>query len=520
MSVSVIFPNSNCISLVGRVLSENSSHKQILRSSSIIGSASIVNVLIGLVRIKVVAVLLGPAGVGLIGILQTLMSVASTASSLGVGNVGTRQIAQAAGQNDQAGIDSARRALFWGTMVLSLVGGLIFWSLRSVLAMLVMNDPEVAPLIGWITVGVMLAVAASAQSALLTGMRRIADIAKMRILSAMLCSIIGVSAILWLGERGLIIYVLSVPFAAFVVSHVFVLRLPRIQSARTPLSVLYSQWSTMIRLGAAFMFAGLFAILGQLVLRALVQRELGGESLGYFQAASTISVTYLGFVLGAMSTDYYPRLAAAIKNPDLVNRLVNEQTEVALLLIGPVLLVLLALLPWLIPLLYSSEFQPAVGILRWQILGDALKVVSWPLGFVMLASGAGKTFVFAEAVAISTFIGVVWVGMPSLGVEATGVGFVAMYALYLPLVYLLSRVLTEFRWSKVVKRDALFLVLSAVLVSLCGQRSDLLGVSVGFVVASSLGGVAVYRLMKMSEVSGPAGKLFRRLSRIIKSRET
>lgn len=488
-------------------MSEISSHKQILRSSSIIGAASSVNVLVGLLRIKVVAVLLGPSGVGLIGILQSLMAAASTASSLGIGNVGTRQIAQAAGIGDQAGIDSARRALFWGAMILAILGGLVFWLLRNIISQLVMNDPDKSDLIGWITIGVMLTVAASAQSALLTGMRRIGDIARMRVLSAVLCTAMGVAAVFWLGENGLILYVLAVPLAAFVVSHIFVMRLPSVQSSRTPISVLLGQWGTMIRLGSAFMFAGLFAIGGQLVVRAIVQKELGANDLGYFQAAATISTTYLGFVLGAMSTDYYPRLAAAMSSSEQANRLVNEQTQVALLLVGPVLLALLALVPWIIPLLYSQEFYPAVDVLRWQILGDVLKVMSWPLGFVILASGAGKTFVLTESLAISTFIIVVWLAIPFAGVQATGIGFFSMYIVYLPLVYSISRSKTALRWDARVKRDALILLVSALCISFVGRVSDVLGAAIGLSIAAIYGSFAFARLVKMAEIGGRAGRV-------------
>ena len=76
-------------------------------------------------------------------------------------------------------------------------------------------------------------------------------------------------------------------------------------------------------------------------------------------------MTYIGFVLQAMSVDYYPRLAAAIADHDAVNRMVNEQTEVALLLAGPVLLAMLGLAPWVIDVLYSPQFSEAAAILRW-----------------------------------------------------------------------------------------------------------------------------------------------------------
>ena len=104
---------------------DKSSRRQILHSSSIMGGASVINILIGLLRIKVVAVVLGPAGIGLIGILQNLMATAATTAALGFGTVGTRQIAEAAGRDDQAGIDAARRALFWGTLFLAVFGILL-----------------------------------------------------------------------------------------------------------------------------------------------------------------------------------------------------------------------------------------------------------------------------------------------------------------------------------------------------------------------------------------------------------
>ena len=99
-------------------------------------------------------------------------------------------------------------------------------------------------------------------------------------------------------------------------------------------------------------------------------------------------MTYIGFVLGAMGTDYFPRLTEAINDQARARKLVNEQTEMALLLAGPVLLAMITLAPWVIHLLYAASFAPATEVLRWQVLGDILKVASWPMGFILLAMGA------------------------------------------------------------------------------------------------------------------------------------
>lgn len=488
-------------------MTEQSSHRQILRSSSIIGGASVINILIGLLRIKVVAVLLGPAGVGLVGILQNLMATASTVAALGFGTVGTRQIAEAAGREDQAGIDTARRALFWGTLGLAVVGGVLLWALRHVLAEQVLADPSQAPLLGWLAVGVALTIASGSQGALLTGMRRVGDIARVQVYSAFMAAALGIGAIWLLGEAGLLLFILAGPLSGFVIGHLYVARLPKIQTPAVPLAVLAGQWKTMARLGTAFMVAGLVGVLGQLAVRTLVQRELGAESLGYFQAAWVISMTYLGFVLGAMGTDYYPRLTAAIHDHATANRLVNEQTEVALLLAGPVLLGMLALVPWVIPLLYSAEFAPAAGILRWQILGDVLKIISWPLGFILLAAGAGRTFMLTESAAMAVFAGGTWLALPWLGVQATGVSFLLMYMIYLPLVYWLARRRTGFRWSCSVLRDALLLCVAATLVAACGAWHDWLGVAVGLLSAGAFGLVALVRIAGMAGLSGPLLRL-------------
>jgi O-antigen/teichoic acid export membrane protein len=486
---------------------DKSSHRQILRASSIIGGASVINILIGLLRIKVVAVVLGPAGIGLIGILQNLMATAATIAALGLGNVGTRQIAEAAGRDDQAGIDTARRALFWGTLCLAAFGGLLLWTLRDVLADKIMGDPGMASSIGWLAIGVALTVASGSQGALLTGMRRVGDIARVQVYSAFLSTVLGISAIWLLGAAGLLLFILSGPLSGFVIGHLYVARLPGMQTQRSAFPDLVNQWKSMAKLGTPFMVAGLATVLGQLMVRTLVQRDLGAAELGYFQAAWVLSMTYLGFVLGAMGTDYYPRLTAAMHDHVKANRLVNEQTEVALLLAGPVLLAVLALAPWVIQLLYTPKFAPAATILRWHILGDVLKLASWPLGFIILAAGDGRTFLLIETTAIVVFAGTTWLLLPWFGVVATGISFLLMYMIFLPLVYLLARRRTGFHWNRTVIRDLALLSIAALLVAACGAWHEWLGVTVGLVLAAVFGFITLLRLARMAELGGALGKL-------------
>lgn len=488
-------------------MTDAKSYRQILQSSYIIGGASVLNILVGLARTKAAAILLGPSGVGLIGIFQSLLATASSVAGLGFGNVGTRQIAEAQGRQDTQAVAAARRALFLGTLALAVVGAAIFWAARDVLAVRVLGSAIFATPVGWLALGVALMVAAGSQSALLNGLRRIGDIARVSVISALLSTVLGVVALLLWGQDGVLVFVLTTPLCTFVVGHWYVARLPKVSAPPIPWPVLIAQWRTLTRLGTAFMLAGLVATLTQLLVRTMVQRQLGADALGNFQASWQISMTYLGFVLTAMGTDYYPRLTASIHDHAATNRMVNEQTEVALLLGGAVLLAMMGLTPWVIELLYSSHFHEAAGVLRWQIIGDVLKVVSWPLGFILLASGDGRAFLITESIGFGVFAALTWLGLPLFRVQATGIAFVGMYLVYLPMVYWLARHRTGFRWSAGIWWHTGVLVVLCAFLKVVSMWSLFASASVGVLAAIGWGIHALAHLSQMSALGGPLGRL-------------
>ena len=110
--------------------------------------------------------------------------------------------------------------------------------------------------------------------------------------------------------------------------------------------------------------------------RAMVLQWDGAEAAGYYQAAWTVGGLYVGTILQAMGADFYPRLTGAAHDHALMNRLVNEQTQVGLLLAAPGVIATLAFAPLAILVLYSSEFGEATEVLRWICLGMALRVTS------------------------------------------------------------------------------------------------------------------------------------------------
>ncbi len=477
---------------------EAGSYRRILRSTSIIGGSSVVTVLVGLVRTKIIAVLLGPTGIGMIGLFTQIMTTAATLGGMGIGTVATRELAEAAERGDPIAVATTRKTVFWTTLALASLGAVFVWLLRVPIAQLVFGSASHAGNVAWLGVGVALTIASSSQGAVLNGLCRIRDIAAVSILGSLVSAVLGVGVLSQFGDRGMVAFVIAAPTVSLVLGIIFVAKLPRVSAIRVPVRALSSQWRAMAILGLPFMLAGLAGTLSQLLVRSMVRKHLGVEMLGNFQASWTISATYLGFILGAMGTDYFPRVSGGIRDREGTNRLVNQQTEVALLLSGPALLVMMAVAPIAIRSLYAPSFDGAGVLLRWQVLGDVLRVASWPLGYLLLARGDGRAYLLSELLSMLTFALVsVW-GLRWFGVEATGVAFLAMYLAYLPLVYFMARSQTGFTWHRSVIWQLVALEVAAVVTFAILTIRPAIGTAAGCVAAMIFGAQAIVRLSRRS----------------------
>jgi PST family polysaccharide transporter len=411
----------------------------------IIGSAQVANILISIVRMKVLAVLLGPSGVGLLSIYNSLLGMVQQAAGLGLGSSGVREIASA--RADETTLSRVRRVLFAAHIIQGALAMIAVWLLRERIAIWLFGDALRATEVGLIGIAVLIGLLAAAQTALLQGLRKIGDLGRVTIFGGFVGTLTGLAAVWLLGERGLIWFILVQPLATVLIAVRYTQRLPKPTAKRPSLAETWEVWKPMAKLGAAFMLGGLATAATLLLVRGLISQELGLDAAGYFAAAWGITMTYVGFLLGAMGADYYPRLTEVIQDKVAASQLMNDQAQLGLAIGGPVILLLIGLAPWVITLLYSSEFAPAVALLQWQMVGNFFKLASWALSFSIVAAALGKTFFFMELSFNIVFLGTVFIFMPYAGLDVTAYAFVLGYLVYLIIVYFLTRTIHGFRWQ-------------------------------------------------------------------------
>ncbi|MDB4279362.1 O-antigen translocase [Paraglaciecola sp.] len=475
------------------------SHRQIFRSSAIIGGSSLINMLIGIVKVKVLALMLGPVGIGLMGLYMNIMSIAAIIASCGMGSIGVRQVAAVADEEETLSL--VRRALWFGSLILGVAGMAILWLLREPVALLVFGDDAHASDVGWLGLGLLFTLIAGTQTAVLQGLRRIGDLAKVTIISGLIGALLGISAAYLFGTNGVVWFVVAAPATSFLAASYYAARLPRPQAA-CDLSAIRRQWLVILKLGIPLMSAGLLMLATPLVVRTFVVNELGLDASGFFQAAWIISFTYVGFVLNAMAMDYFPRLTTTIGDPQRAGKLVNEQTEMGLLLAGPALLAMITFAPWVIQLLYAESFSPAAQLLSWQVLGDILKVASWPMSYIFLAAGRSRTYIGTQIIWSGAYLGTFIPGVSEWGLVMAGAGFAVGHLCFFAVTVIVAKRFIGFRLSRRNMVCTLLLLLAGGLTIYMTSVSAIASYSLGSCATVLFGLYSLHRLNHLIDLTG------------------
>ncbi len=438
------------------------SYNQILRASALIGGASAMNIAIGMVRTKAMAILLGPSGVGLLGIYASIVDLARGIVGMGLNSSGVRQIAEAVGSADTQRIARTATVLRRTSILLGLAGLLLLIILARPLSIFTFGNAEHGLAVGCLSIAVFLYTICDAQGALIQGMRRVADLAKMGVVGALLGTLVSVPMVFYLGDVALVPALICVAAMTLLLSWWYSSKLG-IQSAPMTAAEVNSERAALLKLGLVFMSSGLMTIGSAYAVRMLVLRQSGLEAAGLYQAAFTLGGLYVGFILQAMGTDFYPRLAAVVRDDARCVRVVNEQAYVSLLIAGPGVIATLTFASLVITLFYSTQFEGAVPALRWICFGMALRVISWPMGYIIVAAGNRALFFWSEFAWTIVHLSLAWSCVRYFGLVGAGVAFFGSYVFHCCLIYVLVRRLNGFRWSaENLRTSALFLSLIAI----------------------------------------------------------
>ena len=393
-------------------------------------------------RSKLIAVLIGPSGIGLMGVFSAFNANVSTVAGWGLGTSAVRTVAGSAeGERNRkvAAVRHFGRRLAWagffGVLLLVLpVGYLTFKSQEYALELLIAG------------VAVPCVVATGMWNALLQAGGHIGSMARTQMASSVVGLLIGLPFIYFFGSVGIALSILLAALAtAFVTWRAAAKFSPATSAEPTP-----GDLRELIHLGIALQIGATLGAISTYLVRVLILRSHGDDlaaglaDAGFYQAAFAVTGSLPGVIFSATSSDFYPRVAAA-KDEDEARLITEKQIQASLLLATPILMGLLTMGPLAVRLLYAQGFEPAVPLLDWFVWAIFCFLMGWPLGFWLTARGSKRTVAVFQALSYFLMVVLGLVLIPLYGVKGAAAGYLGCGIIYAGILLVFTRRLSG-RW--------------------------------------------------------------------------
>lgn len=396
------------------------SYAHILKYTGLFGGIQLLVILVGVVRNKFVAVILGPSGMGLVSLFQSTITLVSNSTNFGISMSAVKNISEAYENGDVEKVSREIVLVRSWSVITALFGMFICAVFSPLIDKFVFSWGNhtlhfvlLSPIVGMMAI-------TGGEMAILKATRLLNNLAVISI-----CNVIGtlVTAIPLYYLFGEAAIVPSLVIAALIQMLLTI----RFSLKRFPLRLRFqkeelSKGAFMIKLGLAFVVAGVMGSGADFLIRSYLNNVASLSTVGFYSTGYMMTMVYAGMVFSAMETDYFPRLSAVGEDVGRMNDIVNKQIEVSLLLVAPMMVCFIIGMPLLLPLLYSGQFMPALGMIQVSAISMYFRAMYLPVEYIALAGGKSYRFLFVECVSGVIVVLAVVVGFNYGELPGAGIG--------------------------------------------------------------------------------------------------
>ena len=398
------------------------------------GAQTVVRLVVGFVSIKATAVLLGPAGIALIGQIGNLLTLLGGTLGNAIQSAVTKMTAEGESQGE-------RPVVLWGTALrltamLGAVAGAVVIALSAPLARWLLDAPGFWPVI--VLAGTVLPVLMVYQTlnGVLTG-RRLFHLVAITNVGA---TIVGAALFITLSLRFGLAGGLTGTALAYAANLAVIAIVIRQAGVFEGVSLANTWSSALLRPIAAFypmlLVHSAAGPLATLLVRDALIGGVGVDQAGLWQATLRLSEMYTQVLLTALSMYSLPTLAA-IREPAAFRRELFGMTLKMGAITALAGLILFLVRDWIVPLIFDTRFRPVANLLGWQLVGDVFKLAAWPLRSALMVQARQLTYMAVEAGAAAVQIVLTHALLPSMGLQAATVAYAATWGIGLTVLLLL-----------------------------------------------------------------------------------
>lgn len=404
---------------------------KIIKAMGIFGGVQSLQILCSVIRTKLVAVWIGPAGVGLIALYNSTIEFLSTVSQLNLRQSAVRDLAKTSDSSTETGRTTAvvrKLALFLGIFgmiaVILLSPVLGWWSFGSTSAM--------TPFIVLSPIMVFSSIA-SGEWAVMQGLGNLKELARCTLYSSVASTAVAIPLFYFLRIDG-IIPVLIV-FALFNTLFARLMRDRKINTIKMGFRQAWREGRDMLSLGMYLTVSYGVTLLVSYIFTAWLNRSYSTETVGYFQAGYTLVNSYAGIIFTAMAYEYFPRLSGMTIHKKRMETAVSHQIKISLYVLLPVIVTLVCARQLIIDILYNGSFDAALPFVALASTGLAFRAASFCMAYVILAKGDGRIYVVTEFISAAAYLLLNILLFEEYGFAGLGAAYIAWYICYTAIVY-------------------------------------------------------------------------------------
>lgn len=371
---------------------------QFLRVMSLNSLSVAVKLVCGFITSKIIAVYIGPQGVGMVGNLRSLMSFLQTFSSLGFYHGVVKYTAQF--KSDIKEFSNVFSTAFYSSMIVTTITSIVLYSFASFWSTYLFSTNTYAFAIKILSLSLFFLIINYFLLAILNGLEKYKKYVYTNVLINSIGLLITLFLIFNFKLKGLFLAIVAIPVISLLITFFFIRKEKyffqnlKFKNIKLKYIKALAQYSLMSIVSTLLISLALISI------RNYITKLDGLENMGYWEAMNRISRYYLSFTSSFFALYLYPKLSKATDNNSFKNEVFKlYKTIIPMIIIG--LFVVYILRIFLIKLLLAETFLPMETLFVWQLPGDFFRIISGVLGYQLIARKLTKSYLLTEIFSVS-----------------------------------------------------------------------------------------------------------------------
>lgn len=415
-----------------------SSYLQILRTTSLFGGVQFFNIIISIIRTKLIAIFIGPAGMGIATLLNSTINIISGITGLGIETSAVKHISGSYKNDDLNSISTNVAIVKKLALVTGILGALLTISLSPWLSRLTFGNSEHIFSFVFLSITLLFKQLSTGQLVVLQGLRKMRFLAKANFYGNLFGLMFSIPLYYYYRIDAIVPTIIVASFSSLLFSYSYSKKI-RIVKVDVSNRQLTTEGKNIIRLGIMLTLSGFMTLLSTYLIQIYVGKIGGLEEVGLYNAGFTLLNSYVGIIFTVMATDYFPKLASICDENEKVRTSVIQQSFVSILIITPIIILFLIFIPLIIKILYTPKFISISSMVCFGILGMLFRAVSWSMGYIIIAKGDSKIFI-KTAIGFNLLSLVLnGFGYYFYGLEGLGFSFLVYYLIHFFVVKIITK---------------------------------------------------------------------------------